>query len=225
MKISLINAGKRFNRDWIFRNIHQEFISGTAYAITGPNGSGKSTLLQVIGGAMMMSEGSAKYEISPARRDETANVKRQSEIGDPLKEIDVDKAFRYISIAAPYLELIEEMSLLEFLQFHMQFKPFLPATGISDIIEAIGLKPAANKQIRFYSSGMKQRVKLAQAIFSNVPCVLLDEPCTNLDAAGIELYHQLIRDYCNNRLVIVSSNDEQEYSFCKEKISITDYKK
>jgi ABC-type multidrug transport system ATPase subunit len=222
MKISLINAGKRFNRDWIFRNIHQEFISGLAYAITGPNGSGKSTLLQVIGGAMMMSEGNVKYEIG---KRETANVKRQAETGDQIKEVDVDKAFRYISIAAPYLELIEEMSLLEFLQFHMKFKPFLPATGISEIIEAIGLKSAANKQIRFYSSGMKQRVKLAQAIFSDVPCVLLDEPCTNLDAAGIELYHQLIRDYCINRMVIVSSNDEQEYSFCKEKISITDYKK
>ena len=210
MKISLINAGKRFNRDWIFRNIHQEFISGIAYAITGPNGSGKSTLLQVIGGAMMMSEGNVKYVVEGRNQQ---------------KDIEIDKAYQYISIAAPYLELIEEMSLLEFLQFHVQFKPFLPATGISEIIEAIDLKPAANKQIRFYSSGMKQRVKLAQAIFSDVPCVLLDEPCTNLDAAGIELYHQLIRDYCNNRLVIVSSNDEQEYSFCKEKISITDYKK
>jgi len=71
---------------------------------------------------------------------------------------------------------------------------------------------------------MKQRVKLAQAIFSDVPCVLLDEPCTNLDAAGIALYHKLITDHCNNRLVIVSSNDEQEYSFCKERISIADYK-
>jgi ABC-type multidrug transport system ATPase subunit len=221
MKISLINAGKRFNRDWIFRNFHQEFISGIAYAITGPNGSGKSTLLQVIGGAMMMSEGSVKYEIA---KRETPNAKRQTETGDPLKEVDVDRAFRYISIAAPYLELIEEMTLLEFLQFHVQFKPFLPTTGISAVIDAIGLKPAANKQIRFYSSGMKQRVKLAQAIFSDVPCVLLDEPCTNLDAAGIELYHHLIRDYCNNRLVIVSSNDEQEYSFCKERISITNYK-
>ncbi len=71
---------------------------------------------------------------------------------------------------------------------------------------------------------MKQRVKLAQAVFSDVPCVLLDEPCTNLDAVGIELYHQLIRDYGNNRLIIVSSNDPQEYSFCKEIISIMDYK-
>jgi ABC-type multidrug transport system ATPase subunit len=215
MKISLINAGKRFNRDWIFRNINQEFISGSAYAITGPNGSGKSTLLQVIGGAIMMSEGSAQYSIGngqPAMGNEAA------------QEIHVDKAFQYISIAAPYLELIEEMTLLEMLQFHEHFKPFLPNISIPDIISIIGLKAATKKQIRFYSSGMKQRVKLAQAIFSNVPCVLLDEPCTNLDAAGIELYHQLIRDYGNNRLIIVSSNDEQEYSFCRERISIMDYK-
>ncbi|MFL5745414.1 MAG: ATP-binding cassette domain-containing protein [Niastella sp.] len=211
MKISLINAGKRFNRDWIFRELNQEFISGTAYAITGPNGSGKSTLLQAIGGAIIMSEGSAKYTIG------NTNV--------PEKEIEVDKAFQYISIAAPYLELIEEMTLLEMLEFHSQFKPLLSNTTIPDIISTIGLKTAANKQIRFYSSGMKQRVKLAQAIFSDVPCVLLDEPCTNLDAVGIELYHQLIRDYGNNRLIIVSSNDPQEYSFCKEMLSITDYKK
>ncbi|MCS3796737.1 ATP-binding cassette domain-containing protein [Niastella sp. OAS944] len=212
MKISLTNAGKRFNRDWIFRNFTQEFTSGIAYAITGPNGSGKSTLLQVIGGAMMMSEGSAKYTIGNG----------QQAID---KEIHVDKAFQLISIAAPYLELIEEMTVQEFLQFHSQFKPFLPGFQIKDIIAEIGLQAATHKQIRFYSSGMKQRVKLAQAIFSNVRCILLDEPCTNLDAAGFALYHQLINKYCNNRLIIVSSNDEQEYSFCTEKISILDYKK
>jgi len=211
MKISLINAGKRFNRDWIFRKFNYGFTAGTAYAITGPNGSGKSTLLQIIGGAMIMSEGSAKYEV----------VNRQSAIGN---EIAVDKAFQYISIAAPYLELIEEMTVTEFLQFHGQFKPFLPNFSIHEIIAIIGLDKAAHKQIRYYSSGMKQRVKLAQAIFSNVPCVLLDEPCTNLDAEGIALYQQLISNYCNNRLVIVSSNDEQEYSFCTERISILNYK-
>jgi len=211
MKISLINAGKRFNRDWIFRKFNYGFTAGTAYAITGPNGSGKSTLLQVIGGAMIMSEGNAKYEI----------VNRQSAIGN---EIQVDKAFQFISIAAPYLELIEEMTVTEFLQFHGQFKPFLPNFSIHEIIAIIGLDKAAHKQIRYYSSGMKQRVKLAQAIFSNVPCILLDEPCTNLDAEGIALYQRLVSDYCNNRLVIVSSNDEQEYSFCTERISILNYK-
>jgi ABC-type multidrug transport system ATPase subunit len=203
MKISLINAGKRFNRDWIFRNIQFEFTTGISYAITGPNGSGKSTLLQAIGGAIMLSEGTIKYE-----RD---------------KEITAEGFFQYVSIAAPYLEVIEEMTVTEFLEFHGQFKPLMTST--KEIINTVGLEKAAHKQIRYYSSGMKQRVKLAQAFFSDVPVVLLDEPCTNLDAEGIALYHDLVADYTINRLVIVSSNDPQEYSFCEQKISITDFKK
>jgi ABC-type multidrug transport system ATPase subunit len=110
------------------------------------------------------------------------------------------------------------------LEFHHHFKPFLSTLTIDSIISIIGLDVAVHKQIRYYSSGMKQRVKLAQAIFSDVPILLLDEPCTNLDLTGIELYHQLINDYCKNRLVIVSSNDEVEYRFCRERINISDYK-
>jgi ABC-type multidrug transport system ATPase subunit len=206
MKISLTNAGKRFNRDWIFRNFNYEFIAGNAYAITGPNGSGKSTLLQVIGGAIAMSEGELKYNSAG-------------------NKVETDKEYNYIAIAAPYLDVIEEMSVTEFLQFHQKFKPLLPSLDIKQIIHRVGLEQAADKQIRFYSSGMKQRVKLAQAIFSNVPVVLLDEPCTNLDGEGIALYQQLINEYCKERLVIVSSNDEQEYGFCGNKINILDYKR
>jgi ABC-type multidrug transport system ATPase subunit len=210
MKISLTNTGKRFNRDWIFRHLTYEFTAGNAYAITGPNGSGKSTLLQVIGGAVMASEGAVQYQ--------SRNAGRTSQ------EVEGGQFYRHISIAAPYLELIEEMTVTEFLHFHEQFKPLLPGNSIAFIIEKIGLANAAHKQIRYYSSGMKQRVKLAQAIFSNVPCVLLDEPCTNLDEAGIALYHRLIEEYCANRLVIVSSNDETEYGFCRERLRITDFK-
>ncbi|MCC6286676.1 MAG: ATP-binding cassette domain-containing protein [Chitinophagaceae bacterium] len=210
MKISLTNTGKRFNRDWIFRHINYQFISGTHYAITGSNGSGKSTLLQVISGAIASSEGAVSYQLS-------AISGQRSAIGD--------KIYRYISIAAPYLELIEEMTLKEFLLFHSRFKPLLSSLTIDSIIKILTLEAATNKQIRYFSSGMKQRVKLAQSFFSDTPVVLLDEPCTNLDAEGIALYHQLVNDYCKNRLVIVSSNDEVEYSFCKEIIKIGDYKK
>lgn len=215
MKISLTKAGKRFNRDWIFRNVTYEFTTGNAYAITGPNGSGKSTLLQVIGGALMMSEGEHSYQL-PATGNQPSATGNGKQANDNL--------YQYISIAAPYLEVIEEMTVTEFLQFHQQFKPLLTGITIKEAIHIVGLDKAAHKQIRYYSSGMKQRVKLAQAIFSDVPCILLDEPCTNLDTEGIGLYQQLIRDYCTNRLVIVSSNDIQEYGFCKELISILDYK-
>ena len=205
MTISLSDAGKRYNRDWIFRHFNYQFETGQSYAITGPNGSGKSTLLQALSGGMYINEGKIEYRIS--------NKERKNE-----------EVYRDVSICAPYLEVVEEMTLREFLDFHHGFKPFLKGVTTDSIITAIGLEKAVNKQIRFYSSGMKQRVKLAQCIFSDTAIVLLDEPCTNLDAAGIELYHSLIAAYCKDRLVVVSSNDEVEYSFCKEKINVGDYK-
>jgi len=206
MKISLTNCGKRFNREWIFRKFSYNFSSGQTYAITGPNGSGKSTLLQVIAGALVTSEGNITYQNGNAA------------------EVSPDDAFRYISIAAPYLEVVEEMTLTEFLKFHQQFKPFLPGTDVDKAIARVGLASSAHKQIRYYSSGMKQRVKLIQAILSDVSCVLLDEPCTNLDAEGIGMYQQLIAEYQGSRTIIVSSNDLQEYGFCEHNIRIMDYK-
>ena len=212
MKITLTDAGKRFNRDWIFRHLSYEFISGRSYAITGPNGSGKSTLLQVIAGATVASEGKLKYEITNG----TSNQSSQA--------ISSENFFRYLSFSAPYLELTEEMSVTEFLTFHQVFKPFLPSVSIEKIIEIVHLHEAAHKQIRYYSSGMKQRVKLAQAIFSDTPIVLLDEPCTNFDTDGIALYRQLIKEYGNSRLMIISSNDKQEYEFCEEVLDVTQFK-
>ena len=99
-------------------------------------------------------------------------------------EIAHEEIYSHVSICAPYLEVVEEMTLKEFLDFHHGFKPFLPGINTDSIIATLSLEKAANKQIRYYSSGMKQRVKLAQCIFSDTAIVLLDEPCTNLDSAG-----------------------------------------
>ena len=96
---------------------------------------------------------------------------------------------------------------------------------VEEILQKAELQSAANKQIRFYSSGMKQRLKLAQAIFSDVPCVLLDEPCTNLDESGFNLYYDWIDSFCKNRLIVVSSNDINEYKFCDEQLNIQNFKK
>ncbi len=214
MTISLTDAGKRFNRDWIFRHLTYEFSAGQSYAIIGPNGSGKSTLLQVLSGAMQLNDGNVQYSM-PVRPGHPGGLNAQSSI---------EEAYKHISICAPYLELVEEMTLIEFLEFHQQFKPFLPSITPDKIVYILALSDAINKQIRNFSSGMKQRVKLAQAIFSDVPVVLLDEPCTNFDAAGVTLYNQLINDYCKKRMVIVSSNDHHEYEFCTEKINIMNWK-
>jgi ABC-type multidrug transport system ATPase subunit len=222
MTISLSDAGKRFNRDWIFRHFNYTFEAGNSYAIIGPNGSGKSTLLQVLSGSMMVSEGNVQYSVGPLGpvNSQQSTVSSQGSGG----QLTTENIYQYVSICAPYLETVEEMTVKEFLEFHHGFKPFLSGISIDQIISTIGLDKAVHKQIRYYSSGMKQRVKMAQCIYSDTPIVLLDEPCTNLDLEGIELYHRLINDHCKDRLVIVSSNDEVEYRFCREKINIMDYK-
>jgi len=205
MTIRLTNVGKRFNRDWIFKNFTFDFHSDFSYGITGPNGSGKSTLLQIIAGATTFNQGNICYLIDD-------------------KKINEEDIYSNISIAAPYLELVEEMTLIEFFNFHSSLKKWMPSLNTSEIISLINLDSASEKQIRYFSSGMKQRVKLAQAIFSNVAAVLLDEPCTNLDEEGINLYKTLVNNHCKNRLLIISSNDKEEHNFCDKIIDIRNNK-
>lgn len=205
MQITLTNTGKRYNREWIFRHCSYTFTSEKNYAITGPNGSGKSTLLQVIAGATLHNEGTIEYN-------------------NGEKLTSNEQHYTNISIAAPYLELIEEMTAKEMLSFHSKFKPLIQSLSIGEILKIVGLENAINKQLRYFSSGMKQRLKLAQAFFSNTPVLLLDEPTTNLDADGIALYQNLISNYTKDKLVIVSSNVKEEYGFCEEVIEIGKYK-
>lgn len=205
MKISLSDLGKRFNREWIFRHLQEELDAMHPVAIIGANGSGKSTLLQLLAGISLPSEGKIIYTLKE-------------------KQIETHNLFPLVSFSAPYLEVPEELSLKELLSFHFQFKQVLPSYSIKKIIDTIGLVKSADKQIRYYSSGMKQRVRLALALFSDTPLLLLDEPCSNLDRQGISWYQEQLRTLTSNRLVIISSNDPQEYINCTKQIAITDYK-
>jgi len=201
-KISLTQAAKRFNKDWIFSDLHFNFDQGQHYAVIGNNGSGKSTLLQIIAGYGTLTKG---------------NIEWQGH--------DASSIFQDISFAAPYLELVEEFTTMEQFNFHTTFKKLQPSISVNDIIERIGLKDAAHKQIRYFSSGMKQRLKLALAILSDTPLLLLDEPCSNLDKEGYALYAELIQQYAQHKLIIVGSNDPQEYAFCSKQVNLMDYKK
>jgi ABC-type multidrug transport system ATPase subunit len=203
--ISLSDIGKRFNYDWIFRRVHTQFQDQGKYAILGPNGSGKSTLLQIISGHLHHSEGTIDYNIEG-------------------KTCSQDQFFQHSAIVAPYLELVEEFTLQECFSFHLEFCSFIQNLSPKEIAAAVGLEQAWNKQIRNFSSGMKQRARIGLALFSDVKVLLLDEPCSNLDASGIACYQHLMTTYAQDRMVIVSSNDPQEYSFCDNLLHIADYK-
>ena len=205
MKITFQKVSKRYQYDWIFKGIDFDFEAGGRYAVIGPNGSGKSTLMKVLSGQLSPSKGQVSFQ--------TEGVK-----------VKADEVYRHVSYAAPYIELIEEFTLKEGINFHQKFKPFLPSISTSTVLELLAFPKAKNKEIRHFSSGMKQRLKLALALCSQSSFLLLDEPTTNLDEQGMDWYLKLVERFLGNRTVVVASNLSLDYSFCKQQINILDYK-
>jgi ABC-type multidrug transport system ATPase subunit len=200
MNIKLTNVGKRFERNWIFRNLSLEFTQGKRYVVIGPNGSGKSTLLKVISGNITPSEGKVEYSNNNT-------------------SIAVEDVFSKLAIAAPYLDVPEEYSLLEVITFHKVFKPFEKNLSEKEVIDIMELAHTKEKNYKHFSSGMKQRVKLGLAVLSQTPLLLLDEPSTALDAKSVLWYQNLIKDFGTGKTIIVfSNNKEEEFSFCEERV-------
>ena len=206
MIITLQNLGKRYRLEWVFRGIDYQFEQGIRYAIVGSNGSGKSTLMKTLSGHLSPSKGSVSF------------VKAG-------EKISVDEVYKQVSYAAPYIDLIEEFTLEEALVFHSKIKPLLPGLTPARIFDLLSLSRAQQKEIRHFSSGMKQRLKLALAICSDTPILLLDEPSTNLDQQGIDWYMQLVKEYTSTRLTIIASNDPHDVAFCNAQLNVLNYKK
>jgi ABC-type multidrug transport system ATPase subunit len=202
MTISLSDAGKRYQKDWIFRNYSHTFSVGNSYALVGPNGSGKSTMLQVLAGFTLPTVGEVHYATGGGN-------------------IEPESVFREMAIVAPYLELPEDFTLKEFLHFHFQFKAVRRDLDKAELAERMQLEHATDKRIKNFSSGMKQRLKLGVAIFSDVRALLLDEPATNLDESGLSWYLENVQQVLPERLVLVASNRKEEYAFCTESIDLT----
>ncbi len=206
LSIQLNNLGKKFNREWIFRGLTYTINPGDKVVVLGGNGSGKSTLLQVISGFITENEGEIIYKVDD-------------------KIIPVDKIKNYISFASPYIHLVEDFTLTEMIDHTKIFKPFIKDLSTEQIIKLLDLETAKDKFIKQFSSGMKQRLKLGVAILCDTPLLLLDEPVSNLDAKAIAWYKNIIKEYSQNRTLIVASNAIQdEFFICDKQINVTDFK-
>jgi len=203
MRIELIDIGKRFGKQWVFKDINKIFEPGCRTCITGQNGSGKSTLLKIIAGYVGPNKGSL---------NRTSNG----------KEVEREKVFQQVAIAAPYLDVYTDLSPLETIKLQASFKPFVKTIEPQEMLEALGIGAAANKAVKDLSSGMKQRLLLSLAIFSDTEMLLLDEPTSNLDEKGVQLYTNAIASVNPQRSIIVCSNDpEREAAFCTDRLTLS----
>jgi len=186
MKIELNNIGKKYNDNWIFEDLNIQFESGNIYPIIGNNGSGKSTLLQIISGYVTPNEGNISYI--------------QNDI------IPIENWYKHLSIAAPYLDLFEEFTIDESINLHIKLKKL--ELSKESILSEIELTKHRGKTLKQLSSGMRQRVKLALAIYSETSVILLDEPCSNLDVKWTNWYNEALAKTLENRIVIICSNSQ-----------------
>lgn len=206
VKIELQEVAKRYRLEWVLRHINLILESGRRYALTGPNGSGKSTLMKMLSGHLSPSRGQIRFHL-----DE--------------RTLERSEVYLHLSFAAPYIDLIEEFTLQEAIDFHRRFKSLHADLDTEGLIRLLGFKRARHKPVRAFSSGMKQRLKLALAICSDTPLLLLDEPTTNLDQQGVGWYLDLIESFGQKRTIVVASNVAVDYGFCEEGVDVMAFKK
>ena len=207
MDLHLTDISKHFGREVVFTGVTRTLVSGSRTAILGPNGSGKSTLLQVIGGALVPTEGTIEHRINGVA-------------------IPQEQVYRHVSMAAPYLGLYEDLSLRQAVEFHARFKPLRAGLQPADVARIAYLDHALEKPVLHFSSGMKQRLKLALAILSDTPLLLLDEPASNLDAEAIAWYRALLKEHMPGRTLLVASNRQAaEHDLCVDSVEIMEYKR
>jgi len=207
MNITCTDIGKKYQGQWIFSNITFDFVENSKTAIIGFNGSGKSTLLSILSGYTTPSKGEIKHRINNS-------------------EVSKDEIFNHLSIGSPYIDVPEELSPAELIKTFSLFKPFIENLNEIEILELLRLSKEAEKPIKYFSSGMKQRLKIGLAILADVPLLLLDEPLSNLDKEGIQWFDDLMQRYISNKTVIIASNTiEEEIKFCKSIIDISNFKK
>jgi len=205
MKILAENLEKKFRQEYVIKNFNFEFQDHQKYAIVGPNGSGKSTLLQLLSQYSLPTKGSVKY------------LDNQ---GNP---VDSDLAFKQITFAAPYSEIIEEFTISELISFLVGLQNLPSAFNVQAFEEFSELKTNPNKLIRDFSSGMKQKTKLTLALSAPRPFLFLDEPMTNLDLKSKTWFQNKLESE-KDKLIIIASNEESEIKYCEERIQILDFK-
>lgn len=206
MQVELHGIRKQFGREVVVTGLDHHFEAGSRTVLLGPNGSGKSTLLQLIAGALIPTEGQVVHRLNNT-------------------VVEDDVVYRHVSIAAPYLGLYEELSLRELVELHQRVKPLRAGIGAEALARIAYLEHALDKPVAHFSSGMKQRVKLALAVLSDTPLLLLDEPTSNLDAEGTRWYTDLLSAHVERRTLVVASNaQEPEYALCTARVEVMRYK-
>jgi heme exporter protein A len=202
--LKLREIRKHYSNTLLFNNISFELRSGDVLAITGWNGSGKSTLLRIIAGLVRPSSG-------------------QINMSDNGKPIPPELRRTFIGMASPAISLYDELTGIENISFFSKVRGLAwDKKSCLSMMKNMGLHRHAHKIYNNYSSGMKQRLKLVQAVIHKPPLLLLDEPGSNLDAKGMQIIRQIILNQRQAGITIIASNEQREVDYANRIINLSE---
>ncbi|UCG62642.1 MAG: ABC transporter ATP-binding protein [Candidatus Zixiibacteriota bacterium] len=196
--LKIENLAKRFGPRKVFADINFELQTGGSIAIVGPNGSGKSTLVKVILGLLRPTLGTVGFSLDGKNMTESETRSRTS-------------------FVAPYLSLYDHLSGEENLKFFSAVAgDHVTGKEINALLARVGLEGRGTDYLADYSSGMKQRLKYAVALLNKPDFLFLDEPTSNLDEEGKGMVSQLVEQYRKQSMVVLATNEPQEYGFAEQ---------
>lgn len=199
INIEADKIGKKFGKLFLFKNINFSLTSGDSFYITGPNGSGKSTLLQIIAGIQKPTSGSVIY-------------KSDGSI------VDNEKFKNYFGFTGPQINPYDMLSSIENLEFVSTGTP--DKNRITEYLEKFDLLKHRTKAVKYYSSGMKQRLRLIHALINDPEVIMLDEPCSNLDTKGRDILYGILDTIKKDRVIIIATNENEDINICSKGISL-----
>jgi heme exporter protein A len=203
ISITANGLSKDYNHSSIFKDISFSLSSPASLSITGKNGAGKSTLSKIIAGLLSLTRGSITYSVNG-------------------KQIGIEEFKHHIGFVSPYLNLYDEFTALENLQFlsHIRSTTQQNSKRIKEMLTLVGLWNRKDDIVGTFSSGMKQRLKYAFALLHNPAVLILDEPTSNLDIEGIDVIWQIILEQKKSNILIIATNNNEEAHWCAQQIQV-----
>ena len=190
----------RFGRRRLFDGLTVTVEPGAPLAVVGDNGSGKSTLLLLLAGLLAPTAGEVRLEVDGAA-------------------VEPRDRPRTVGYAAPALDLYDALTARETLRFLARARALADGRArVAAVLNRVGLADRADEPVAAFSTGMRQRLRIATALVHDPPVLLLDEPGATLDAAGRTLTASLVAD--DTRVVVLATNDPAEADLCARRVGL-----